>query len=69
MILEPAHLDDTGFEKLWIAMAVGLGKSHNVRKFVPIKRQLTDNQILRLVERRAVIGGMLDCWAIGTSAL
>jgi membrane dipeptidase len=35
-----------------------------VRKIVPNQRQLTDEQIKILVERGAVIGGMLDCWAM-----
>lgn len=65
MILDVTHLTDEGFEQ---AMDVYEGpvwaSHHNVRAIVPNQRQLTDNQIKRLIERGAVIGGMLDCWAM-----
>lgn len=65
MILDVTHLTDEGFDEaidfydgpIWAS-------HHNVRKIVPNQRQLTDQQIKRLVERGAVIGGMLDCWAM-----
>jgi membrane dipeptidase len=65
LILDITHLTDEGFDQ-----ALGLydgpvwASHHNVRKIVPNQRQLTDDQIKRLIERGAVIGGMLDCWAM-----
>ena len=67
MILDLTHLTDLGFNQ---AMEMYKGpvwaSHHNVRKIVPTQRQLTDEQIKRLIERDAVIGGMLDCWALDT---
>lgn len=63
MILDVTHLTDEGFD-----MALNLYKGpiwashHNCRALVPHQRQLTDDQIRRLVERGAVIGGCLDAW-------
>ena len=39
---------------------------HNVRALANTQRQLTDEQIKILINRDAVIGGMLDCWAMDT---
>jgi membrane dipeptidase len=65
LILDVTHLTDEGFDQ---AMDIHKGpvwaSHHNVRKIAPTQRQLTDEQIKRLVERDAVIGGMLDCWAM-----
>ena len=65
MILDITHLTDEGFYQ---AMELYHGpvwaSHHNVRKIVPNQRQLTDEQIKLLIERNAVIGGMLDCWAM-----
>lgn len=65
IILDVTHLTDEGFDQ---AMDLYEGpvwaSHHNVRKLVPTQRQLTDDQIRRLAERDAVIGGMLDCWAL-----
>lgn len=65
MILDVTHLTDEGFEQ---AMNLYHGpiwaSHHNVRKIVPNQRQLADDQIKKLIERGAVIGGMLDCWAM-----
>jgi membrane dipeptidase len=65
LILDVTHLTDEGFNQ---AMDIHKGpvwaSHHNVRKIAPTQRQLTDEQIKRLVERDAVIGGMLDCWAM-----
>jgi membrane dipeptidase len=67
LILDVTHLTDEGFDE---AMNLYQGpvwaSHHNVRKIVPTQRQLTDEQIKRLIERDAVIGGMLDCWAMDT---
>ncbi|MFC4871508.1 dipeptidase [Negadavirga shengliensis] len=65
MILDVTHLTDQGIEE---AMDIYQGpvwaSHHNVRKLVPHQRQLTDEQISKLIKRGAVIGGMLDCWAM-----
>lgn len=65
MVLDVTHLTDDGFDQ---ALAVYEGpiwaSHHNVRKIVPNQRQLADEQIKRLIDRGAVIGGMLDCWAM-----
>jgi len=41
-----------------------LASHHNCRALVPGDRQLTDEQIKRLVERDAVIGAALDAWML-----
>lgn len=65
LILDLTHLTDEGFDQ---AMDLHKGpvwaSHHNVRKIASTQRQLTDEQIIRLIERDAVIGGMLDCWAM-----
>ena len=67
MILDVTHLTDRGFEQAIEAYEGPVWASHhNVRKIVPNQRQLTDRQIKQLIERGAVIGGMLDCWAMDT---
>lgn len=65
LILDTTHLTDQGFEQALDLYHGPIWASHNnVRKIVPNQRQLKDEQIKRLVERDAVIGGMLDCWAM-----
>lgn len=65
LILDVTHLTDEGFEQVMDLYPGPVWASHcNVRKIVPTQRQLTDAQIRRLLERDAVIGGMLDCWAL-----
>ena len=65
MILDVTHLTDDGFDEAMDFYDGPVWASHhNVRKIVPNQRQLTDRQIKRLIERDAVIGGMLDCWAM-----
>ncbi len=65
MILDVTHLTDDGFDQaLDIYEGPIWASHHNVRKFVPNQRQLTDEQIKKLISREAVIGGMLDCWAL-----
>lgn len=65
LILDVTHLTDEGFDQAldWYQGPVW-ASHHNVRNIVPTQRQLTDHQIKRLIERGAVIGGMLDCWAM-----
>ncbi len=65
IILDVTHLTDEGFDQALDAYEGPIWASHhNVRQLVPVQRQLTDEQIKRLVSRGAVIGGMLDCWAM-----
>ncbi len=65
LILDITHLTDEGFnEALEMYQGPIWASHHNVRKIVPNQRQLSDDQIKRLIEREAVIGGMLDCWAM-----
>ena len=63
VILDASHLCDDSF---WEDMKVFQGPvwaSHsNCRALVPHNRQFTDEQIKRLVQRGAVIGGALDAW-------
>lgn len=63
MILDITHLTDQGFDQ---AMEVFQGpvwaSHHNSRVLVPHQRQLTDDQIRRLIERNAVIGASFDVW-------
>ena len=65
MILDITHLTDRGFEQALECYQGPIWASHhNVRHIVPNQRQLSDEQIKRLIGRDAVIGGMLDCWAM-----
>ena len=65
LILDVTHLTDEGFDQAMDRYQGPVWSSHhNVRKIVPNQRQLTDDQIKRLIDRDAVIGGMLDCWAM-----
>ncbi len=65
LILDVTHLTDQGFDQaLNLYRGPVWASHHNVRKIVPNQRQLNDDQIQRLIERGAVIGGMLDCWAM-----
>ena len=65
LILDVTHLTDEGFDQVMERYQGPVWASHhNVRSIVPTQRQLTDEQIKRLIERNAVIGGMLDCWAM-----
>lgn len=63
MILDVTHLTDESFDQ---AMELFHGpvwaSHHNSRTLVPHQRQLTDDQIRRLIERGAVIGASLDVW-------
>ena len=65
MILDVTHLSDQS-----MAQALDLYKGrvwashHNCRALVPGDRQLTDEQIKRLVGRGAIIGAALDAWML-----
>lgn len=65
MIVDVTHLTDEGFDQVMKIYKGPVWASHsNVRSLVPNQRQLSDDQIRQLIERDAVIGGMLDCWAL-----
>ena len=65
MILDVTHLTDEAFKQ---AMDLYRGpvwaSHHNCRALVHYQRQLTDEQIKILIERNAVIGGVLDAWML-----
>jgi membrane dipeptidase len=65
MILDVTHLTDLGFSQ---AMELFRGpvwaSHHNCRALVKNQRQLTDDHIRILLERGAVIGGVLDAWML-----
>src|SRR5262249_21418746 len=65
MILDVTHLSDQSFdEALDHYGGPVLASHHNCRALVPNQRQLTDEQITRLVSRGAVIGTALDTWML-----
>ena len=65
MILDATHLCDDAF---WDALNLFKGhvwaSHHNCRTLVNHNRQLSDEMILALVERNAVIGVALDAWML-----
>ncbi|HEY2650193.1 MAG TPA: membrane dipeptidase [Puia sp.] len=65
MILDVTHLTDTGFSQATeIYKGPVWASHHNCRTLVKNQRQLTDDQIKILIERGAVIGGVLDAWML-----
>jgi membrane dipeptidase len=65
MILDVTHLSDQCFdEALDIYGGPVLASHHNCRALVPDQRQLTDEQIKRLIGRGAVIGAAFDAWML-----
>ncbi len=65
IILDVTHLTDESFDQaLSIYKGPVWASHHNCRALVDHQRQLTDDQIRRLIERDAVIGGSLDVWMI-----
>jgi len=65
IILDVTHLADESFdEALDIYGGPVLASHHNCRALVPHQRQLTDEQIKRLIDRGAVIGSALDTWML-----
>lgn len=65
MILDVTHLTDDGFtEALDLFKGAVWASHHNCRTLVSHQRQLRDDQIKRLIERGAVIGGVLDTWML-----
>jgi membrane dipeptidase len=65
MILDVTHLADQSFdEAMDIYGGPVLASHHNCRALVPDQRQLTDDQIKRLLGRGAVIGAAFDAWML-----
>jgi membrane dipeptidase len=65
MILDVTHLSDRSFfHALDIYQGPMLASHHNCRALVPGDRQLSDEQIHRLIEREAVIGTAFDAWML-----
>jgi membrane dipeptidase len=65
MILDVTHLSDQCFdEALEIYTGPVLASHHNCRALVPNQRQLTDEQIKKLISRGAVIGAAFDTWML-----
>ena len=63
MILDVTHLSDgCFFEALDVYGGPILASHHNCRSLVPNPRQLTDEQIQRILARGGVIGTALDTW-------
>lgn len=63
IILDATHLCDESF---WEAMEIFRGhvwaSHHNCRALVDNNRQFSDEQLKALINRGAVIGGVLDAW-------
>jgi membrane dipeptidase len=65
VILDVTHLSDGSMaEALEVYGGAVLASHHNCRALVPGDRQLTDEQIRRLIQRGAVIGVALDAWML-----
>jgi membrane dipeptidase len=65
MILDATHLSDESFREAMDLYHGAVWASHNnCRTFVSHPRQFTDQQIVELVSRDAVIGAALDAWML-----
>lgn len=65
ILLDVTHLADQAFdEALDLYDGPVLASHHNCRALVPDQRQLSDEQIKRLIERGAVIGAAFDAWML-----
>jgi membrane dipeptidase len=65
IILDITHLTDRGFKEAIDQFRGHIWASHhNCRQLVDNQRQLSDEQIRLLIERDAVIGGVLDAWML-----
>jgi len=63
IILDATHLCDDSFREALDTFQGPVWASHNnCRAFVPHNRQLSDEQIIELADRNAVIGVALDAW-------
>jgi membrane dipeptidase len=65
IVLDVTHLTDRGFlEAMDLFHGPVWASHHNCRALVHHQRQLTDEQIRILIEKNAVIGGVLDAWML-----
>jgi membrane dipeptidase len=65
MILDLVHTADDALEEALAIFSGPVFVSHgNSRSLVPHDRQLSDDQIRRIVERQGVIGVVCDAWMI-----
>jgi membrane dipeptidase len=65
IILDVSHLCEESFRETLDLFHGSLWASHNnCRVFVPHNRQFSDEQILELINREAVIGVALDAWML-----
>lgn len=65
LILDATHLCDESFAEALDHFPGRVWASHsNCRAIVPHDRQFTDEQLRLLIERGAVIGGVLDAWML-----
>lgn len=65
IILDATHLCDDAFWQALDHFSGPVWASHNnCRAFVDHNRQYSDEQVLALIERGAVIGGALDAWML-----
>jgi membrane dipeptidase len=65
MVLDITHLSDQSFdEALDNYGGALLASHHNCRALVPDQRQISDEQIKRLISRGGVIGTALDAWML-----
>lgn len=65
IILDATHLCDDSFWQALDNFKGHVWASHNnARALVPHNRQFSDEQIRALIERGAVIGGVLDAWML-----
>lgn len=65
IILDATHLCDDSFWEALDHFKGHVWASHNnCRKFVPHNRQFSDEQIKALIQRDAVIGGVMDAWML-----
>lgn len=65
IILDVTHLTDLGFDQaLEHFSGPVVASHHNCRALVNHQRQLTDEQIKRLVDRQAIIGMAFDAWML-----
>lgn len=65
IILDVTHLTDKGFLEAMDLFHGNIWASHhNCRALVNNQRQLTDEQIKILIEKGAVIGGVMDAWML-----
>jgi membrane dipeptidase len=65
MILDVTHLADEAFAQVVEHFTIPvLASHHNCRALVPGQRQLSDEQVRRLIERDSVIGAAFDCWML-----